>query len=265
MLHNLDSDSSKIIEAVRSTGVVVTEAMRLDVDYIVSNMKAIGTWQLSNAVYGFVGGTADSHKWNWKDLRDVDAAFRLTFPNGMTHSSGGIKGNGTNQSANTFFNPSTQILNLNQFSVMLYTDGSSDVGIDIGLNQGTNRIALVSKFSVGGNASSQLYDVGATLAVSGLYSSKGFFIANRQSITSNKLWRNGVIISSNTNSNPLANLSTLNGNIGISALYDLSSVGTNFTSRRQQFVGFVNGVLTDTQAQQQSQIVTNAQLILNRA
>ena len=70
---------------------------------------------------------------------------------------------------------------------------------------------------------------------------------------------------SNTNSNPLANLSTLNGNIGISALYDLSSVGTNFTSRRQQFVGFVNGVLTDTQAIQQSQIVTNAQNILNRA
>ena len=265
MLQVLDSDSSKIIEAVRSTGVVITEAMRLYVDYIVSNMKAIGTWQLSNAVYGFVGGTSASHKWNWKDLRDIDAAFRLTFPNGMTHSSGGIKGNGTNQSANTFFNPSTQVSNLNQFSVMLYTDGSSDVGIDIGLNQGTNRIALVSKFSVGGNASSQLYDVGTTLAVSGLYSSKGFFIANRQSITSNKLWRNGDIISSNTNSNPLANLSTLNGNIGISAIYDLSSVGANFTSRRQQFVGFVNGVLTDTQALQQSQIVTNAQNILNRA
>jgi len=67
-----DLDASKVIEAVRSTGVTITPAMRHYAHYLISNAKNIGTWQLSNAFYGFVGGTAASHKFNWKDLRDVE-------------------------------------------------------------------------------------------------------------------------------------------------------------------------------------------------
>ena len=123
MLQVLDSDSSKIIDAVRSTGVVVTEAMRLYVDYIVSNMKSIGTWDLCNAVYGFVGGTAASHKFNWKNPIDTDGAFRLSFlGGGWIHSSSGAKPDvsGTLSYARTYLIPSTMlILNSTHLSFMM--------------------------------------------------------------------------------------------------------------------------------------------------
>ena len=57
------------------------------------------------AVYPFVGGSATSHKWNLKDPRDLDAAYRLAFAGGWTHSSTGAKPNGTTGYANTYITP----------------------------------------------------------------------------------------------------------------------------------------------------------------
>ena len=78
------------------------EAFRM----LVGGMYTTGTWQKCKAIYPFIGGSAYKHKWNIKDLRDLSAAFTLTFPNGMTHSANGIQGNGTNQYADTFISPS---------------------------------------------------------------------------------------------------------------------------------------------------------------
>jgi hypothetical protein len=55
------------------------------------------------ALYPFVGGTATSHKFNLKDPRDLDAAFRLAFNGGWTHNSNGATPNGTNGYARTSF------------------------------------------------------------------------------------------------------------------------------------------------------------------
>ena len=56
------------------------------------------------ALYPMVGGTASAHKFNLKDPRDLDAAFRLVFSGGMTHSSTGVLFNGVNGYGNTFLN-----------------------------------------------------------------------------------------------------------------------------------------------------------------
>jgi hypothetical protein len=58
------------------------------------------------ALYPFVGGTASTHKFNFVDPADTDAAFRLVFNGGFTHSSSGCQPNGTNGWANTFLTPS---------------------------------------------------------------------------------------------------------------------------------------------------------------
>lgn len=55
------------------------------------------------ALYPFVGGSASTHKYNFVDPRDLDAAFRLSFNGGWTHSANGAAGNGTNTNANTYF------------------------------------------------------------------------------------------------------------------------------------------------------------------
>jgi hypothetical protein len=72
-------------------------------------MKADGTWSKMKAIYPFVGGTATTHKFNLKDPRDLDAAFRLSFSGGWTHNSNGVTPNGVNAFANTFFNPRTSL------------------------------------------------------------------------------------------------------------------------------------------------------------
>lgn len=62
-------------------------------------------WDNSYAIYPFAGTTAFKHKYNWKDLRNSDAAFRLSFlGGGWVHSKTGAKPNGTTSYAITHFN-----------------------------------------------------------------------------------------------------------------------------------------------------------------
>jgi hypothetical protein len=56
------------------------------------------------AIYPFVGGNANAHKYNFLDARDADDAFRLLFLGGWLHTADGVQGNGINAWANTFWN-----------------------------------------------------------------------------------------------------------------------------------------------------------------
>jgi len=96
-----DSDAQAFINAA-----VITDTTQANsVNTLVVGLKADGIWSKMKAIYPFVGGTATSHKWNLKDPRDLDAAFRLSFNGGWTHSANGALGNGVNNSAQTFLNP----------------------------------------------------------------------------------------------------------------------------------------------------------------
>ena len=78
------------------------------VDTLITDLKAINTLEPnfvnfvtpadSNciAIYPFVGSTAIAHKYNLINPVDSDAAYRLTFAGGLTHSQYGVKGDGTN-------------------------------------------------------------------------------------------------------------------------------------------------------------------------
>jgi hypothetical protein len=61
-----------------------------------------------SAIYPLVGGTASTHKWNFMNAVDTNAAYRLTFGGTVTHNANGITGNGTNGYADTYFVPSTR-------------------------------------------------------------------------------------------------------------------------------------------------------------
>jgi hypothetical protein len=74
------------------------------IDNLVIGLKTDGLWTSLYAIYPFVGGTATTHKYNLKDPRDLDAAYRLQFNGGMTHSANGILFNGTNGWADTSIN-----------------------------------------------------------------------------------------------------------------------------------------------------------------
>ena len=131
------------------------------------------------ALYPFVGGTATTHKYNFMDARDLDAAFRLTFNGGWTHSVNGIQGNGTNTYANTNLNALTHIsASDNSFSI--YKQNNSTINecyIRAGYPTAT-AVGMSEIFSY--NSSTYILSSGTgEFGVSGV--SKGFYMVNRNS------------------------------------------------------------------------------------
>ena len=83
-----------------------------------------------------IGGTADKHKVNIKDLRDLDAAFRLNFVNGAgvgwTHTSTGMKGDGTGAYANTFISPQSHLIHYSVHAGVYVITPANGTYYDIG-------------------------------------------------------------------------------------------------------------------------------------
>ena len=98
-----DPDAQAFFTASGLTGTTNLTA----VNNLVVALKGFGIWTKMKAIYPMVGGTAALHKWNLKNPVDSNAAFRLVFAGGWTHSSTGAKPNGTNGYADTFLIPNT--------------------------------------------------------------------------------------------------------------------------------------------------------------
>jgi len=92
-----DADAFNFVEVAG----ISDETQAAAINTLVLGMKSSGVWEKVIAVYPFVGGTAYSHKWNLKDPRDSDDAYRLLFYGGWTHSTTGILPNGSNTYADT--------------------------------------------------------------------------------------------------------------------------------------------------------------------
>lgn len=83
---------------------ITDNTQKLAVNQLVLDLKAAAIWDDIIALWPFVGGTATTHKYNLKDPRDLDAAYRLTFNGTLTHSSTGVKGDGSTGYYNTHIN-----------------------------------------------------------------------------------------------------------------------------------------------------------------
>ena len=145
------------------------------------------------ALYPFVGGTASTHKYNFMDARDLDAAFRLTFNGGWTHASTGAKPNGTNAYADSFFIPLINNIanssHLSYYSRTLVSEAKIDMGCYGVINGGDyNQIAI----SFGGTTYCNPNNGGGAVGVSFSSNSQGFFIASRTSATNVFGQRNAV-------------------------------------------------------------------------
>ena len=268
MIYITDPDASKIVEVLNldPSGVRLTQAQVNYVHYLVSNLKATGMWQNSLAIYGFVGGTAYKHQWNWKDLRNLDAAYRLSFFGGLTHNSNGVTPNGTTGYANTFLIPNTHIsgtgLHLAYYTnqnlatgASEYVMGASNGGLPTDYNNSLiiRRSNNSSIFLASGFATSPNNRADAVVT-----DSRGLTIGT--CITNSKIFQKGELISSNTSFAPnvKANVSVYIFGYNFSGSFNLP------TNKPSQFASIGSG-LTDTIATTSSHHITVAQSILNRA
>jgi len=130
----VDPDAQAFITAASITNPTQQSA----INTLVTDLKGYSIWSKMKALYPFVGGTAAQHKWNLKDPRDLDAAFRLVFSGGWTHSSTGALPNGTNAFADTKLIPNTNLsLNSTHISGYLRTNLNSEAPILSSENAGT--------------------------------------------------------------------------------------------------------------------------------
>jgi hypothetical protein len=183
-----DSDAQAFLNAASITSVTQASA----INTLVTDLKSANIWTKMKALYPMVGGTAASHKFNLKDPRDLDAAFRLQFNGGWTHDSNGVTPNGTNGYADTYLTPSTSMSLLNQH-ISFYSRTNSTGGVDIAAGESATTIQIWG--------STLYYDVSSggykTVSVS---NSTGLIMAQRLNYINNVFKNNSKIKTDNLGS-----------------------------------------------------------------
>jgi hypothetical protein len=196
---NYDVNAEAFINASGVTDITTIYA----VNDLVISMKADGIWDKMKAIYPFVGGTPTTHKFNLKDARDSDAAFRLSFSGGITHDSNGFTPNGVNGFANTFLTPiANQSINSGHFSLYSKTSiasltlvGSSGVrnaSGGRGVQMCIRRSASNRFFAMNSEATNDV------VIASNETDARGFYLGSRTAINSLKYYKNNNIIASTT-------------------------------------------------------------------
>jgi hypothetical protein len=107
-----DSNTPRVAAFLTATGItdstIINALNTMDAALVTAGLLPSGTGAgLIKALYPNVGGTATTHKFNFVNPADTDAAFRVVFNGGWTHNSSGATSNGTNAYADTFINPTT--------------------------------------------------------------------------------------------------------------------------------------------------------------
>lgn len=186
----IDSNAQAFITAAGITDATQQSA----INALVTGLKTDGIWTKMKAIYPFVGGTATAHKWNLKDPRDLDAAFRLVFNGGWTHSSTGATPNGTNGYADTFFNPNSSLSTSSaHFAKYNRTNDLTGDKIDGSLTS-VNTTFMQQNYSAAnaiiGNVTSLITYTQAD--------SRGLFNSNRSATNVLKVFKNTSIVATNT-------------------------------------------------------------------
>jgi hypothetical protein len=168
-----DPDATAFLTAAGITDPTIGNA----IDFLVQQLKIINIWSKIYVLYPFVGGTATTHKFNLKDPRDLDVAFRAVFNGGVTHNSAGVTGNAINGWYDTKFGTSLLGLAVGA-ATFIFAGNETNTGVDIGNFGGSPNnainLAIRSGGVFGGRCNSILVSNIANLT------SKGFFGVNRE-------------------------------------------------------------------------------------
>jgi hypothetical protein len=235
-----DADAVAFLAAAGITDATITSAICT----LVTTMKADGTWAKCNAIYPMVGNTASQQKWNLKDPRDLNAAFRLSFSGGWTHSTNGALPNGTNSFANTFFNLSANASqNSHHISYYSRTNTNSTLAaaeIEIGGISAAGvgsileiRTSNITYFKI--NSGNPFISAADT-------DSRAYYIGNRTASNIVNGWRNSTKIATGaTASSALVNVNYYLGGASV------NNVALNISRKQCAFASIGSG-LTDGEA-----------------
>lgn len=129
-----DPDAKTLFDAVVANGGSITTMQAAVTNQLFLNLKADSLYARIFALHLYIGGAAAPHRLNAVNPIDDNAAFRLAFAGGWTHTALGATPNGINAYANTFFIPATHAA-ANSLTIGYYS-GSTAAGpyIEMGCN-----------------------------------------------------------------------------------------------------------------------------------
>ena len=184
-----DTDALAFITAANITNATQKSA----VNKLVTDLKTASIWTKMKAIYPFLGGSASSHKFNLKDPRDLDVAFRLVFNGGWTHSATGALPNGTTGYADSKLTPSLVFASSNSVGVSNYQT-------DQGNGAGEGSYSSGARFLYGATTSfidiRINTDASAPNSILYLSNGKGLFTVGKNGTANVENYRNGVFIAS---------------------------------------------------------------------
>ena len=246
----VDPDAQAFITAASITDPTQQSA----INQLVLDLKGYSIWTKFKAIYPIVGGTAASHKWNLNDPRDLDAAFRLTFSTGWTHSANGMLP--TNAWANTFLNGAVSLSQNSEHLSYYSRTNSNGTEVEIGhLLSGVYslleiRTAGTSYFTINAGAFATYSDA----------NSQGLYVANRTASNVLNGWKNGTkVVTTST-----ASSGTINNNIYIGTYNQSGAPDTGTYTKKECAFASIGDGLTDTDAANFYTAVQAYQTTLNR-
>ena len=241
------------------TNAAITDTtQQTAVNNLVVALKGYGIWSKMKALYPFVGGTAAQHKFNLKNPLDTDAAFRLVFNGGWTHSSTGALPNGTNAFANTFLVPSIDLalnsIHLNYYSRTNVFENQIEIGVDTAAGK-----TIFLCYSYSGNGLKVLNSTNTGFSGTSFSPTNGMLIGNRISSTTEKYYYKGNLV--DTLSKNSVGIST--DSIYVGAVRVAGNNAAYFSSKQCALASIGDG-LTDIEAANYYTAVQNFQVTLSR-
>jgi hypothetical protein len=231
-----------------SSGSIYIWGAQLELGSPASTYQAITTTQQAYI--------SNQFKYNLVNPVDSDAAFRLVFNGGWTHSSNGATPNGTNGYADTKLVPSSSLstssahfakYNRTNDLVGLKLDGASVTGV------GTETF-FQHNYTTANGIIGEATSIGVYTATD----TRGLFNATRTSLSAFKVFRNTSNIASSTNA-----ITVLpNRNVFLGARNDNSAIA--FYNTYQAAFASIGDGLTDTDASNLYSRVNTFQVALSR-
>ena len=236
-----DPDAQAFFTASGLTGATNLTA----INNLVVALKGFGIWSKMKAIYPMIGGTAALHKWNLKDPRDLDAAFRVVFLGGWTHSATGALPGGVNGYADTKLNMSTNYSVNTSVHISYYSRTSGAFTTqDMSVFNGTTFTALAIQRGTAPNTT--LFAANETVNYISANDTNGaaFYIANRTALNVNNGWRNSTKVATGTSTagtRPSLNMFLANMNVS-------GSPDPGLYGKRQCAFASIGDGLTDAEA-----------------
>ena len=234
-----DADAQAFITATGISGTNATATNQLVID-----LKSANIWTKMKAIYPFVGNTASSQKYNLKDPRDLNAAYRLVFSGGGTFSSNGYQPNGVNSFADTFLIPNTALTNNNTHISFYSRTNSSGLYFDMGSGQATGQYFDLA-LNITGNVFADQYNNSTARITTANANSQGFYISSRTTSSLFKLFKNATQLGT-TNTGASTGFTSITSSVYLSALHEGGS-NLYFSNRQCAFASIGDG-LTDAEA-----------------